>query len=148
MNCKNYTAFCELHSFQVSYPPVSQRLAWTQPLAIISDVPTPPVVYQQSETLPALSSVVKSTTTTWGQMNGNNQLPRPPPAATIRSRPLSAGSATIASRRVQAPPSSSPPVQHRGEFDARFNASCRANQATTASLYNIFEVLKIFFPHQ
>ena len=93
-------------------------MAWTQPLTLISDVPTPAVVYQQSDTLPALSSVIKSTTATWGQQNGTNQLPRPPPAATIRSRPLSAGSATIASRRVQAPQSSSPPVQHRGEYNS------------------------------
>ena len=95
-------------------------MAWTQPLAIISDVPTPPIVYQQSDTLPALSSAVKSTTTTWGQQNGNSgQLPRPPPAATIRTRPLSAGNATIASRRIQASSSSSPPVQHRGEYNAQ-----------------------------
>ncbi len=113
------------HWFQVTYPPVAQRTAWTQPLALVPEVPSPQVVYQSTDTLPALSSVVKSTTAAWGQQQqtppshvGANPLPRPPPAAaaTIRSRPLSAGSATLASRRLQTGASSSPPVQHRGQF--------------------------------
>lgn len=125
---------------------MSQRIAWTQPLTVISDIPTPAtIVYQPSESLPALSSVVKSTTATWCQQNGQQQLPRPPPVATnsIRSRPLSAGSAAMSSRRVQSAASSSPPVQHRSKqyiiilsLLMPFKISCADNNIISLFLKN------------
>ncbi|CAC5400757.1 unnamed protein product [Mytilus coruscus] len=78
-------------STQISYPPVQQRPAWTQPLTLLSDtvgytgVEVPP-----SNPLPYLQTGVSTFTipsTVWTPVN-QGPAPRPP---TLRSRPLSAG---------------------------------------------------------
>ena len=92
-------------NFQMAYPPVHQRPAWTQPLTVISEPVPTQVVFQDG--LPQLRQVVATTTQTWDRQ------PRPP-IATIRSRPFSAGA--VRNNRIQTQQSQSA----RGCYTVRF----------------------------
>ena len=95
---------------QLSYPPVYQRAAWTQPLTVITD-PVPPQVIVH-DGLPHLRSNWSSTQQS---AQTTSTPPHPPVSATIRSRPLSAGATRTGLQRSQ---TAQPTLgsQQRGNF--------------------------------
>ena len=95
---------------QVACPPLQQRSAWgaPQPLTFLQNGAPP---YASSNGLPQLATGTKNPTMTWAQAPNNLPVPRPP-GTTLRSRPLSAGSA--GTRRITTITSEIQPAQQRG----------------------------------
>jgi hypothetical protein len=83
---------------QISIPSVHQRSRWTtQPLTVLEETE---VSTQQSAftSMPRMSKVTTAPAQPWLPVP-QSPLPRPPPATSLRSRPLSAGSALTATKR-------------------------------------------------
>ena len=104
--------------FQITYPPVQQRPAWTQPLTLLTDnVGYSTAEIPTSKPLPYLQTGTATFTlpsTVWTPIN-QGPAPHPP---SLRSRPLSAGATrrTGAFEKFQTiggTPVASPIVQRR-----------------------------------